>query len=206
MCIRDRITTAPILTYLIALGIKLERLSPLRLAGLALGLAGALCIVLPRGSLPAPEMLPWVLLGFVTPLFYALNSIYAAVARPPDCPSMVLAAGFMATTACLQLPVALATGSFYWIGSQSLVADLSILAQIAVSSLAYVIMFELLRTGGPVFFSQVGYVVTLTGILWGMIFFSESHSAWLYLATLLVLAGLALVNLRQTRARTAARP
>ena len=200
------ITTAPIITYLIALGIKLERLSPLRFAGLALGLGGALCIVLPRGSLPAPEMLPWVLLAFVTPLFYAFNSIYAAIARPPNSPSMVLAAGFMATTACLQLPVTLATDSFYWIGSQALVADLSILAQIAVSSFAYVLMFELLRTGGPVFFSQVGYVVTLTGILWGVIFFSESHSGWLYLATLLVLAGLALVNLKQNRAGSPPKP
>ncbi len=195
------ITTAPMITYLMSLGIKLEKLSPLRLGGLALGLAGVLCILLPRGSLPAPEMLPWALLGFVTPLFYAINSIYAAVARPPDCPSLVLAAGITVMSAAILLPIALATGSFYWIGSQPLVSDLSVLAQIGVSSMAYVIMLELLRTGGPVFFSQVGYIVTLTGILWGMIFFSESHSAWLYLAALLVLAGLALVNYKQKSLR-----
>ena len=194
------ITTAPMITYLLALAIRLERLSLLRMAGLCLGLAGALCIVVPRGSLPAPEMLPWALLGFVTPLFYSLNSIYASVARPPNSPSLVLAAGIMAAAATLLLPVALASGSFYWPGSQPPVADLSVLAQIAVSAMAYVIMLELLRIGGPVFFSQVGYVVTVTGILWGMAFFGERHSGWLYLATLLVLAGLALVNFKQRRA------
>ncbi|MEX0921688.1 MAG: DMT family transporter [Rhodovibrionaceae bacterium] len=195
------ITTAPMMTYLMALGLGMERLSALRLAGLALGLAGALCILLPRGSLPAPEMLPWTLLGFVTPLFYSINSIYAAAARPPNSPSLVLAAGIAAAAAALLFPAALGSGSFYWIGSQPLVSDLSVLAQICVSSMAYVIMLELLRTGGAVFFSQVGYIVTLTGILWGMIFFSERHSAWLLVAALLVLAGLALVNYKQKGAK-----
>ena len=191
------ITTAPMITYLMALGLRMERLSLPRFAGIGLGLAGALCIVLPRGSLPAPEMLPWVLLGFVTPLFYALNAIYASAARPPDSPSLVLAAGMMLGSACVQLVAAQATGSFYWPGSQPLISDISVATQAVISALAYVTMLELLRIGGPVFFSQVGYIVTLTGILWGMIFFSESHSAWLYLATVLVLAGLALVNLKQ---------
>lgn len=199
------ITTAPMITYVLALGIRLERLSLLRLGGLGLGLAGALCIVVPRGSLPAPEMLPWALLGFVTPLFYSINSIYASVARPPNSPSLVLAAGIMGAAASLMLPAVLATGSFYLPGSQPLVSDLSVLAQIGVSAMAYVIMLELLRIGGPVFFSQVGYVVTLTGILWGMAFFGERHSGWLYLATLLVLAGLTLVNLKQRRAAGAER-
>jgi drug/metabolite transporter (DMT)-like permease len=52
-----------------------------------------------------------------------------------------------------------------------------------------------------VFFSQVGYIVTLTGLAWGMIVFGERPSGWFYLATGLIFAGLALVNLKR-RARS----
>ncbi len=51
------------------------------------------------------------------------------------------------------------------------------------------------------FFSRVGYIVTLTGLAWGMVVFGERHSGWLYLATGLIFAGLALVNLNR-RARS----
>ena len=54
---------------------------------------------------------------------------------------------------------------------------------------------------GPVFFSRVGCIVTLTGLAWGMVVFGERHSDWLYLATGLIFAGLALVNLKR-RARS----
>jgi drug/metabolite transporter (DMT)-like permease len=50
---------------------------------------------------------------------------------------------------------------------------------------------------GPLFASQVGYVVTLAGVFWGMLLFGESHSAWVWVSLVTMLAGLALVTPRK---------
>lgn len=190
------VTTAPLLTYVFALALAMEAFRPLRAAGIATGFAGALFLVLPKASLPAPDMLPWTLLAFLTPAFYAINSIYSARARPPGSASLGLACGMLFGAAAIQLPIVLGFGDFYWPAWPPADRDLALAAQVAISSFAYVLFFELLRLAGPVFFSQVGYIVTLTGLLWGMFFFGERHSAWIYMATALILFGVGLVNWR----------
>ena len=65
-----------------------------------------------------------------------------------------------------------------------------------LGALAFTIFFEILRLCGPVFASQVAYIVTVTGILWGAAVFEERLTLWTYGATLVILAGLALVNWR----------
>jgi drug/metabolite transporter (DMT)-like permease len=198
------VTTAPLITYLAALAIGLERFLWLRAAGLALGFGGALCLVLPEASLPDPGMAPWVALAFLTPLCYGLNGVYAGAKRPPDVGSLPLACGMLWGALLLQAPLTLATGSFYVPGTDLGPGDLGLLGQVAVSSVAYVLVFEILRLAGAVFYGQVGFVVTLTGLLWGMAIFGETHSGWIWLAVVLVLSGIAVVNLTRRWARPAA--
>ena len=54
----------------------------------------------------------------------------------------------------------------------------------------------LIGRAGPVFAAQVGYVVTLTGVILGMAVLGETHSAWVWAALVTMLAGLALVQPR----------
>ena len=54
-----------------------------------------------------------------------------------------------------------------------------------------------LKSSGAVFASQAGYVVTLAGVLWGVIIFGETHSGWVWLAMCLIMIGLALVTPRE---------
>ena len=65
-----------------------------------------------------------------------------------------------------------------------------------VSGAALAFMFEIIRLAGPVFFAQVAYLVTASGVLWGMALFGERHSGLIWLALALMLAGIALVNPR----------
>ena len=51
-------------------------------------------------------------------------------------------------------------------------ADYAILAKIGASVLAYILFFEILRMVGAVQFSITSYVITLTGIGWGIMFVS----------------------------------
>jgi drug/metabolite transporter (DMT)-like permease len=63
-----------------------------------------------------------------------------------------------------------------------------------LSSLGALIFFELMRMRGPVVASQVGYIVCLSGVFWGKLFFGEQHSFWVWAAMATIFAGLALVT------------
>ena len=102
-----------------------------------------------------------------------------------------------------QFPAMLALGHAYAPLPLPEWRDGAIAVHVCVSTVAYVTYFHLVRVAGPVYFSQVGYVVTLTGILWGMIFFGERLDPAIYLATAVLLAGIALVNLGGGKAKRA---
>ena len=57
----------------------------------------------------------------------------------------------------------------------------------------YITFLIIIRAAGPVFFSQFNYVVVVAGLGWGILFFQESHSAYVWAAAVLMLAGVALL-------------
>ena len=63
-----------------------------------------------------------------------------------------------------------------------------------INVLAYGSFIYLIETSGPLFASQMAYVVTLAGVFWGMWLLAESHSYWVWAALLVMIAGLFLVQ------------
>lgn len=189
------ITTSPLITFVIALTLAIERFNPLRALGVALGFGGALMLVLPGSALPSPETLPWVLLAFATPFFYAGSNIAMAALRPRDLGAPAMAAGMFLCSCLSQLPAVAITGQWRMILPPAAPHEWALLAQVACSVTAHVIYLSLMPRLGPVFMSQVGYIVTLAGITWGVVFFDERLSPWVYGAAAVILAGVALVNL-----------
>lgn len=192
------IATVPLLTYLGSLAFRMERFDLGRFAGVVLGLAGVAMIVLPSTSLPEADDTMWFLIGMITPVMYSYSAIAAARLRPENGSSVGLAGGMLICIAALLWPIAGLAGQVYIpnVAAPDLAA-LCIAIVTLVTALAYFLYFELIRAIGPVSISVVGYVVTLTGMIFGMIFFGESHSAWVWAAAGLIFAGLALVNGRQ---------
>lgn len=193
------ITLSPLATYVGALLLGMERRSRRRLAGLLCGFAGALILLVPGATVPGVDQSDWVLLAVLTPLCYSAQGLFAARFLPAGVGSLRLAR-LMLAGAALTSGLAMVASDSVYVPRGLGTAEIAMLLQIAVSSVAYVIVFEVLRRAGPVYFSQVGYVVTVTGVLWGMAIFGERPTPWLILAALLVLGGLWLVN-RRPRAR-----
>jgi drug/metabolite transporter (DMT)-like permease len=65
-----------------------------------------------------------------------------------------------------------------------------------LAALTFHMYFVLLRRTGPVYFSQVAFIVTLVAVGLGVVLFDERHSLWIWAALALVFAGVALVNWR----------
>lgn len=194
------IVTAPLITYVIALTVRIERFRMMRAGGVLLGLAGVAVLVLPRGSLPSPDLLPLALLAIGTPALWAASNVFAEKARPEVGNNIALAMGTMYVAAASSLVMALSTGTFHEIWIEFDAADWVIVGYGVVTVATFVLFYTIVSMAGAVYLAQVGYIVTLTGVGWGALFFGESPSIWLWASVVLVFAGVALVNFSRGRA------
>lgn len=194
------LTTVPILTYFFSLIAGLEQVQVRRAVGIALGLAGALVVILPEGGLPQATSLKWFLLAFVTPVGYASGTVFTAKYRPHDVDSLVGANAMMLASATFLFVIAVTFEDLYPIWARmSHINDLIVLHG-ALSATAFTLFFVLLRVAGPVYFSQVAYLVTFFGIAIAMVVFKETYSFWLWAALALTVVGVWFVNSAQTTA------
>lgn len=192
------VSLAPLMTYLVALAVATERFDRLRGAGILLGLGGALVLLLPERSLPTPEIALWAALALLTPTLYAVNAVFAGRFMPPS-DALTLAAG-MVVAATLGFGAGLLlTGQLYlpWPPTELPVA--AVWWHGISSALAYGLYFRIIRLAGPVYMSQVGYLVVVIGVATGMLALGERHSPWAWGAIALMVGGVALVNLGQIR-------
>ncbi len=191
------VSLVPLMTYGIALLLGVERLQRLRAAGIGLGFAAILMIVVPDASLPDPSMAPWALFALIVPLAYSGENVYIAIRRPPKSNPFALLCGMLSAGSLILLPLVWANDA--WI-PLDVVWTLSlwwILALAVINIIAYVLFLELIRMAGPLFAAQMGYVVTASGVLWGVAIFGETHSAWIWAALAVLFSGVALVNPRK---------
>jgi len=187
-------TLTPIFTYPAAALFKLDRFRLVRTLGLVCGLAAVALIVVPQTSLPSPDMVPWVLLGMAAPLLYVANAIIIALLKPPPSGALPLACGTLGAGALFMLIVMAATDQWWWFEGPMDDADWALVMAACVMALAFYLMIEIIRLAGPVFFTTVNFIVPLAGIGWGILFFDESHSLWIWLALALMIVGVFLVN------------
>ena len=176
------VSTVPVLGYVLAVGLRIEGFRWNSAIGIGLGLVGALLMVLPKTSLPSPDMVPWVLIAFLTPALYACSGIFSDRMRPEGTHSLAAARGMLIVASLATLPLMRAVDGFYPLMADPGPTDFAMLGQICISSVAYILYFEILKRAGPVFLSLVSYVVTLFGLFWGWVVFGEIHSAWIWAA------------------------
>tara|TARA_R110002126_G_scaffold79613_13_gene197471 strand:+ start:872 stop:1765 length:894 start_codon:yes stop_codon:yes gene_type:complete len=188
----------PIFTYAISLAMRLENFVALRAAGLSLGFVGVILFVAPRESLPDPSMVPWLLFGLAAPLTYSLANILIDRLRPATGNSLSLTTGMVWFGAIVMLPVCLLADAFHVPMLPLRVQDIAVFGHAIISGFAFFALFEMIRLSGPTYASQLNYVVTLTGVLSGMIFFGEAPTWWAWAGTACVLCGVAMVNRKQS--------
>ncbi len=186
----------PLVTLGLALAFRVERFEPVRALGIVLGLGSILLIVLPETSLPDRAMVGWVVVSLAIPVCYSSENMVLTLLRPPRIDSVALLCGMLLTGAVLMAPVVAATGTWFGLGPPWSPAEGWFIVLILLNALSYFSFMELIRMTGPVFAAQEGYVITISGVLWGIYAFDEAHSGWIWLAMAVMFGGLALVNPR----------
>ncbi len=186
----------PLLTLPLAISLGLDRATPGRLLGLALGLSGVLLITVPDTSLPDPAKAGYVLLALLAVLLYSIEEVgLARIGRAGLNPiQLLLGASIIASIATL--PIALATGTFFVPVLPFGKAEFAVILSGLANTAAYVGYIWLIGRGGAVFASQVAYLVTGFAVLWSMILLGESYSIWIWIALIAIVGGLFLTQPR----------
>ncbi|MBT3629555.1 MAG: DMT family transporter [Rhodospirillaceae bacterium] len=200
------VVLAPLLSYLFALPVKLERFRWLSVAGLLAGLSGILLILIPEASLPEPGMVGWVLLILLVPVLFALFNIFIDLYAPPESDGLQLGTGVLLAAGIIMLPITAIAGDFHLFPGPSAEGDFAVLYATLINVARWWLMFVIITMAGAVFVSQAAYIIVLGGFGWQALFFGGSVSGYIWAAAALLLLGLATNTLSKMRLQRAARP
>ncbi len=196
------IAMVPIFTYLGALLLRQDEPTFRRVVGITIGaLAGAL-LLLPAASLPEPGDTFWVLLTFLAAMCFAIEHLFFARKVPKTAPLDLLLSIMFLSAAILLLPLVVMTSSFVVPAWPLQSAEIAVAAVALVTTADYLFFALLIAWAGPVFTSQAAYVVTISGVLWGVVLFDEQHSPWIWASLVLLMIGIYLVQPRSSRRET----
>ena len=194
------IATVPIMTYIAATLIKIERRSIFRMLGVCCGVLSIALLIVPTESLPDRSAVPWVFAAIVAAACYSGENLVIALRLPKGANTFVVLSGMLIISTLIMTPFVLATGTFVplnwpWGSTAWAIISLAIL-----SVVCYGLFMMLIVRAGPVFASQTAYIVTLSGVFWGILIFGEKHSLWIWASLASMLIALALVTPRKNGA------
>ncbi len=184
----------PLITYLLSMCIGLEKAQLKRMLGLMAGFVGVLFLYLPQLTAPDSTLLVYLLVAAIIPVSLALGNVYRTADWPAGARPVPLASGMLLASAvyCLvfetgrdHLQVPDFDQAYLWA---------VIAVQVAVAALMYMCHFELQRVAGPVYLSQIGYIMALTTLVGGVALFDEALRPELLVTLACVVLGTFLVR------------
>ena len=196
------VSVIPLFTYLIAMGLRMDKFKVRRVIGLITGFCALLILILPENSLPDKRDIPWVLLALNCALCYALENIYIDRLALQNFGPIRLVCAVSFVSAIITFLLSLVMDQFFILQPTNLYLFISTLGLGFISATAYSIFIYLIGRAGSVFSSQVGYLVTFFGVVWGIIILGESHSVFVWLSLAMIMLGIFLVQPKQTSQST----
>lgn len=198
-----------LLTYVLALGLGMERWDPLRGGAVALGLGGGAILTAAKLGGAEAGAGVWIGVACAVPVVISLGNLYRTRFWPDGAPPLMLAGGMLGAAALLTLPVALwrdgAAGFAALLGAPLVGALLT--ANLLAFTAQFMTYFRLQKAAGPVYLSQIGTVGALIGAPAAVWLFGEAlpGGRWGFAAAAALLAaGVALFALAARRAEARA--
>ena len=188
------ISAIPLFSYIIMLVLKVERIVIRRVFGIVFGMIAILLLVIPDQGLSSEDANLWILLAVFCAFSYAIEGVYIEHKVNPKIAVSELLCGSNIVAILMMVPVGL------WLGVTEPVTWLitpsgyGVIGAAIGTGLAYALYFYAIKIAGAVFTSQCAYIITISGVFLGIIFYGEEHSIWIWIAVAVSLIGLALVK------------
>lgn len=187
------IALPPLLTYLGALALRMERFQTVRALGVVAALVGAGVLAANKFSAPDASVF-WILLALCGPVLLAIGNIYRTLRWPENASPNALAPGMLVMAVIL-------LGIISMLPDFSLVVSLAdfrsfalIIVQACIFAGQFLLLFLLQKTGGPVLLSLLGSVGAVVGVPVAVFLQGESPPDGLILGASLIALGVALVT------------
>ncbi|WP_201529698.1 MULTISPECIES: DMT family transporter [Psychrobacter] len=187
------IALPPLLTYLGALALRIERFNGLRAFGVAAALAGAGVLAAHKFS-AADASVFWILIALCGPVLLAIGNIYRTLRWPDNASPSALAPGMLIAAAILlgmvsilpDFSLAVPLGDFLPFGL--------ITVQAFIFAAQFLLLFLLQKTGGPVLLSLLGAVGAVVGVPVAVFLQGENPPDGLILGASLIALGVIFVT------------
>lgn len=193
------VATVPLMTFAAAAVMGIEKLQMGRVLGVIFGVLSIVLLVGPEESLPDPKVVPWVLVAVGCAACYSAENLLVALRMPSGCSAFAVASGMFVSAAVIMTPMVIASDTFVPLVWPWGPPEWAIVGMASIAVFAYSMFLYLIVHAGPVFASQTAYIVTFSGVFWGIAIFDEKHSGWIWASLVVMLAALALVSPRMTK-------
>jgi len=187
------ISLPPLLTYLAALVINIERFNIWRALGVAAALAGAGVLAARKFSAPEASVF-WIALALCGPVLLAIGNIYRSLRWPDDASPIALAPGMLIAAAIILGLVGLLPGFTLAVPLATALPIGLIVLQASIFAGQFLLLFVLQKTGGPVLLSLLGAVGAVVGVPVAVFLQGEAIPEGLVLGGSLIALGVALVT------------
>lgn len=191
------ITLPPLLTYVGALLLKMERFDPIRALGVLAALAGAAVLAANKLNTPNASVF-WILVALCGPVLLAIGNLYRTLRWPTGASPSALAPG-MLVAASLQLGVFSLLPNFSLaLPSQDPLALTVSIVLIGLQAFIFAAQFQLLfvlqKAGGPVLLSLLGSTAAVFAVPIAIFLQGEPPPEGLALGAFLIALGVAFVT------------
>ena len=187
------IALPPLLTYLGAIVLRIERFNALRAVGVVAALLGVGVLAARKFSTPDASVF-WILLALCGPVLLAIGNLYRTLRWPNNASPSSLAPGMLIAAAILlgivsmlpsfSIAVPLTESKSLWL----------IAIQALIFAGQFLLLFLLQKTGGPVLLSLLGAVGAIVGVPVAIFLQGEAPPEGLLLGAFLIGIGVALVT------------
>ncbi len=191
------IAVVPVFSLLIAAAFGFEKAAPARIAGVILGGVAIGLIVFPDTSLPDPAKAIFVLVALVAPLFYGAEGNYVAQRQPADAGPFVTLFISSVMGFSIMAPISYSAGTAINPLEGLSKPEMAVIASSFLHIIAYSGYLWLTKSAGAVFAAQVSYIITPAGVLIAIVGLGEQPSIFVWLALIVLMVGIALVQPRE---------
>lgn len=194
--------TTPLCTAIVAAIWLRDRLTPLKVLGLLLGLAGVVALVGLNPLEMTPDRLLAVAVSLAAAMCYGVGAVLTRQRFAGDRPvALAIGQQFGAALALTPLAALIPPARLPQPTEAGALAALAVVC----TSLAYLIYFRLMERVGPARTMLVTFLVPFFSVVWGTLFLGEPINAGVGLGLVLIVAGMALATgiVRPPRSRKA---
>lgn len=180
----------PLLTYVGALFMRMERFCWWRMTGVSLALTGTVFLVMQKWTSPNADPV-WIVFTLAGPVLLAIGNLYRTHRWPPGTSAESLAPGMLLSALAMLVIFSLLPGRSLDIPGENTLSIVLLGIQAITFAGQFLLLFVLQKLGGAVLLSLMGGVSAMFGVPIAVLLLDEPFFPAFFVSAMFVAAGIA---------------